>query len=130
VALKPWITFVAFRFKAPEIPSEFMEFMDEMVNKESLIQDLMSKHFEPESKMIKLPLPLGKFKGLIIRNSVFVKIESMISYMQVLKEQYKAEDHIDQLNQYMINEELPIELRYKDCLSIIVREDLDYFRRL
>ena len=128
--LKPWITFVSFRFKAAEIPSGFVEFMDEMVNKESLIQDIKNKVFEPESKLIKFPMPLGEYKGLILRNSTFVKIETMIIQLKELRERYVNEDHINQLNQFMINEELPIELRYKDCIPIIVRENLDYFREL
>jgi len=128
--LKPWISFVAFRFKAPEISSELLEFVSKMVNKELLIQDIKNKNYEPESKLIKLPMPLGECKGLILRDSTFARIENMITQLQILREQYASEDHINQLNQFMINEELPIELRYKECLPIIVREELDYFREL
>ena len=39
-------------------------------------------------------------------------------------------DYLDNLIQYFDSSDFPIQLKYKQCLPIIIREQLDYFREL
>jgi len=128
--LKPWITFVSFRFRALELKPDLLEFMEEMTNKDLLLEDIKRKNFERGSNLIKLPLPLGGFKGLIVNQSTFIKVKSILTGMEELRRIVDGGDYLDAFYQYFASSDFPIELRYKECLPIIVREHIDYFREL
>lgn len=126
----PWIKFVALRYQATEVRSDLLEFLNGMVNKETLVEDIKLKRFEPFSVMIKLPLPLGGFKGEIINSATFTKVDNMISDLKSLQTTFRDSDYLDQLNQYFSDSYFPIELKYQHCLATIVRDNLLYHKNL
>ena len=127
---KPWITYIALRYKAIDVPSDLLIFLENMINKDVLLEEIKNKNYEPKSKLIKLPLPLGRFKGVIYNCEVFSKVEKIVAGLTKLFEDNDGNDYLDKLNQYFDSSEFPIQLKYKQCLPIIVREKIDYFRTL
>jgi superfamily II DNA or RNA helicase len=127
---KPWITFVALRYRANEVPLHLQSFLENMVNKYLLEEDIKGKNYEPSSKLVKLPLPMGLYKGLILNHETFVKVQKMVNEIQELFNASENKDYLDELIQYFDSSDFPIQLKYKQCLPIIIREQLDYFMEL
>jgi superfamily II DNA or RNA helicase len=127
---KPWITFVALRYKATEVSPDLSGFLEDMVNKVVLLEEIKSKNYEPNAKLVKLPLPLGRFKGLILNCEMFAKVERIVTELKELFEASENNDCLDKTNLYFESSDFPIKLKYKPCLPIIVREQLDYFMEL
>jgi superfamily II DNA or RNA helicase len=127
---KPWITFVALRYKAIEIPLHLQSFLKNMVNKDVLIEEIKSKNYKPKSKLVKLPLPMGLYKGLILNHETFAKLQKMVDELKTLYKTNENNDYLDNLIQYFDSSDFSIQLKYKQCLPIIIREQLEYFIEL
>ena len=101
-----------------------------MVNKDLLEEDIKGNNYEPSSKLVKLPLPMGLYKGLILNHETFIKVQKMVDKIEELFNARENNDYLDDLIQYFDSSDFPIQLKYKQCLPIIIREQLDYFRKL
>ena len=53
----PWITFVAFHYREPELPEEILNFVQEMVNREDILRLIISRDFEKASYRFACPFP-------------------------------------------------------------------------
>lgn len=128
----PWVTFLALRLELPTqgLPPDFLEFTDEMVNKEAVRETLQSDSVSPDFGLAKLPLPLAGYVGVFLAPG---ELEPLIETVNRLREHSVEKDAFKQWNlstSVIGTASLPIEKRYLDALPTVVREELDYYRWL
>ena len=126
----PWIQFVSLRYKATGVRPDLLEFMNGMVNKDEISEDIIFKRFEPPSVLLKLPLPLGQFKGKIVSPKTFIKVEKLVSDLKIFQTTNKDSDYLDDLNQLINDSSFPIESKYQPCLTTIVGNNFTYSKKL
>jgi len=124
----PWITFVALNYREEEIDlhDELREFVNVMVNRDEVVELLLTKSYELGSVLIRLPLPFNSYVGKIISYPEFKRIELIISSLQNIKNNNKDKEHISLVGEVLSNSVLPIEIMYRNSLSLIVRDNIDY----
>ena len=129
-AQHPWIVFVAFHYHQPKIPLEVLEFVKDMVNKEAILEQIMSRSFEPGAHLIRLPLPLASFIGKIVTTSEFIGIDALVQKMRTLRQQKCNQDHRAELHSLLSGSIIPIELAHKASLIHIARTEDTYHLKL
>ena len=124
---RPWIGYVSFTLRERNdlLPGEIIEFMQDMINKKSILESLLEKNYEKGNILIKLPLPLKKFVGKIVTKSELVRIDQIVTDIITLKE-VNDEDHRSEVDEIIGKSSLPLELREANSLVIIARENLRY----
>jgi len=91
---------------------------------------ITQRNFEPNSYLIKLPLPLGNYVGRILNGDEFLKIKSIIDKLLALKAKKINKDHIYETQAIFWNSILPIEPLYSQSMVLIARNDIKYFYEL
>ncbi len=125
----PWISFVAFNYREKEdnLPNEWVEFIKEMVNRDEIVELLLTNNYEFGSILVRLPLPLHSYVGKIISQVEFEKIEKIVASLSEIKNAYKGQEHIGAVGGILSNSVLPVETMYRNALSLIVRDDIKYY---
>ncbi len=128
---KPWIKYVSFSLREPDdvLTDELLSFIEEMINKESIIESLLAKNYQQGDILIKLPLPLKNYIGKIINEFEFEQIDTLIKGLVALK-CTGEQDHRSQVDAIIGKSSLPLEIREANSLVIIARESLDYSIKL
>ena len=131
-ASMPWITFVAFRLRRdPRIISEDLErFLDNVVNSSALREAILRREYRPRSVLIKFPLPVNGYVGRILRDTEFGAVQETVDALTSLREQPGDERQRIQVHELLSQSVLPIPQGDIASLTLIVRNDIDYFRPL
>jgi superfamily II DNA or RNA helicase len=132
VAGAPWVTFLAMRLElaSQDLPSDLLEFTEDMFNKENVREALRADSISPEFALVKFPLPLAGSVGIFLASA---EMSALIATVDHLREHAREEDALKQWSlatSVIGTAALPIEKRYLDALPTIVRERLDYYRWL
>jgi superfamily II DNA or RNA helicase len=124
----PWITFFAlnYRKKEKDLPDDFIDFINEMVNKEDIVELILSKNYNKESILIRLPLPLGNFIGKILTKGEYSIIAEIIKSLQEIKDTKIDTNHLHDVEMILSQSILPVEIIYINSFTTIVRENLIY----
>ncbi len=128
----PWLNFVAlhFRKKQEDLPGDLLSFIQEMVNREQILEVLKDRDYEKGAILVRLPLPLGFYVGKMLTKSEFDEVNKLVVMLGELKEKKGSEDHRDAVDVVVGEAILPIEIRHSTSLITIVRESLDYYYSL
>lgn len=129
-AIKPWVVFVALHFHQPEVSPDILAFIQQMVNKDDILELVRSRAFESGSYLIRLPLPLCSFIGKIVTFSEFAAIDALIQKLRLLRQQKGSQDHRADLHALLACSIIPIELAHKDSLVAIARTEDKYHLQL
>jgi len=127
----PWITYVSFTFRASEVAlnDEILTFIKDMVNRELIIENQLSRSYEQDSVLIKLPLPLKNSVGRIVTGVEFDQIDQILKALNTVKENHDG-DHRPEVSEVIESSILPLQIRDATSLTTIVRDDLNYFLKL
>lgn len=127
----PWITYVSFSLKRLEetLSDEILLFIKDLVNRDTIIENLLSSNYEPGSVLIKLPLPLKNFVGRILVDTEFDQIDSILGALKKVKDTHDG-DHRAEVSEKIESSILPLQIRDATSLTVIVRDNLDYFIKL
>jgi hypothetical protein len=126
----PWITFVAFRFKASSLPSELLTFLEDVVNRDQMMELIKCRSFRVGDYLIKLPLPLASSIGMIVSGDAFSVLEMLIKKLVQQRDESGKEDHLPDVVGLLKSTVLPIPPMYLHSLPTVVRENTDYFYKL
>jgi hypothetical protein len=128
----PWITFIALNFRKREVDilEDLMDFIGEMVNKDDIYELLITKNYEKNSILIRLPLPLKSFVGKFITNLEFKEVEKIIEKLVETKELNGDKDHRMDVDLILRDAILPIEIKHSDSLVLIARDSVNYYMPL
>ena len=129
-ATKPWLVFVALHFRQPEVLPEVLTFVQDMVNRDDILEIVQSRSFEPGAYLIRLPLPLCSFIGKIVTPAEFAAIDALVQRLRLLRQQKGNQDHRAGLHALLAGSIIPIELAHKDSLVAIARADDKYHLQL
>ena len=58
------------------------------------------------------------------------KVEKLVSDLRSFKVNNSDSDYLDELNHFFSNSSFPIELKYQPCLTAIVGDNLNYYKKL
>lgn len=124
----PWITYVAFRYKEPgdHLSRELLDFSENMVNREHILDTIRRREFEPGSYLIRLPLPLKSYIGRIVTATELAEVDEILGRLQDVKKQQGCADHRTAVQSVLGASVLPIELSHSDSLVLIVRGNEPY----
>lgn len=123
-----WVTFVAFMYRerVQDIPKEIIEFTDQMVNKNEIIELVRTKSYAPDSYLIRLPLPLASFFGLIVSSVEMVAISKVVDSLIQIKLMQGSKDHRAAVEDILNHTVVPIEHAHLNSLTLVAREDIKY----
>lgn len=123
----PWMTFVALNYRRRDdaLPSELLIFIEEMVNREEIHEMLLNKNYQKEEYLLRLPLPLGFYIGVVVTEAAHLRIRETIDDLRIIKESGNL-DHRVQVRELLEGTVLPVEMKYSDSLVLIAREAIDY----
>ncbi len=122
----PWITFVSFQYRQSKISDEIAQFIEEMVNRDTVLESLMARDFEKGSYLIRLPLPLQSYIGKFITAKEFGALDGIIQSLRSLRISKGQVDHRSDVHKLMAESIIPIELAHKNALIQIARTDDPY----
>jgi superfamily II DNA or RNA helicase len=128
----PWITFASFRLRTEvaSIAPDLVSFTDDMLNREWVRETLRQKSYSDGYVLTKMPLPLKGAVGMFLPPAEFDAVRSTV---EALRSHQNAAEPVAQWMatvEVMGSARLPIESRYHQSFSAIVREQLDYCRQL
>jgi len=128
----PWISFIAlnYRKRVDDIPDDLLGFISEMVNKDDIRELLITRNYEKNSVLIRLPLPLKSFVGKIITNLEFKEVEKIIKNLVEIRELKGSNDHRMDVDLILRDAILPIEIKHSDSLVLIARDSVNYYMPL
>lgn len=125
-----WIRFVALRFRGNTLSEELREFIEPMVNRDQLEQELFERNFESGSQVVRFPLPLAAYFGQILTAFEFSRLEKIVDALITLKGKECNIDHRASVRDVLDASILPIDMIYRDALTTIVREADKYHIKL
>jgi superfamily II DNA or RNA helicase len=128
----PWITFVALRLElaAADLSDDLLRFTEDMNNKESVREKLRVDAISPEFALAKFPLPLSGHVGVFLSHAEMIAVIQTADALRVHRVEEDGFKQWTLATSVLGTAALPIEKRYTEALSTIVREDLDYYRWL
>jgi superfamily II DNA or RNA helicase len=126
----PWITFVAFHYRRPDLPDELLKFVADMVNQDDILELIRCRDFEEGSYLLRLPLPLKSSMGRIVTASEFGRIDSIIRRLRTLRNEKGFRDHRGEIHDLLAGSIIPIEFAHADSLILIARTDEPYCIKL
>jgi superfamily II DNA or RNA helicase len=131
-ALRDWITFISFRHRKSEdaLSDEIKQFLGDMINEEQIHEELLTRSYEAESKLVRFPLPLGQFIGRLFSAPEFEEIQSIIGQIENVKKKLLDQDHRGACTTILNDSKLPVEHSLANSLLLIVREETDYYREV
>ena len=128
----PWITFITIRYrqKEEELSIELLDFIQGMINKNDILEILVTKSYCIDAFLVELPLPLCNSIGKILPQNEFDKLENTIKRLLKLKKTDGIYDHRMRLRETLNGVISPVELGHTTSLITIVRENLEYWIKL
>lgn len=128
----PWITFIALKWQKVQnqLPEDWVEFAEDMINRNEILELFEKGSYEPGNYLIKLPLPLSNSIGKIISAREFDQIEDVVKRLEVIKSEHSHTDHRERLQSIENDTFLPIEVGFMQSIICIVRESFDFYRKL
>jgi superfamily II DNA or RNA helicase len=126
----PWITFVALRFKKPQLPPDLLVFLEDVVNREQMEELVKNRSFRPGDYLIKLPLPLASNIGMIVPGETLETLEQLMEKLRQLRDETGQEDHLPDVIGLLKKTILPVAPMYLHSLPTVVRESIDYYYKL
>jgi superfamily II DNA or RNA helicase len=132
VAAKPWITFVSFRLRRDDysLSEDLDGFIADMVNRDEIRETLLTESFTDGYYLTKLPLPLSGCTGAVLPPDEFTSIQTTVDTLRLHKSASDPSAQWRAATEILGNVTLPVENRFHQGLTSIVREDLDYYRKL
>lgn len=125
-----WIKFISFRYRSSSLPKDLLEFIESMVNREQLEEQIKTRAFRPGDYLIKLPLPLISSIGMIVSDTDFESLNATMQQLTELSENNANSDHAEEVNRVLERHALRIPPKYLSALPIIVREKIEFFFEL
>lgn len=123
----PWLTFVTMTYKSKDVISDDLSaFLEDVINKDEIIDLITSNTYEAESYLVKLPLPLMSFVGKILTLNEFEQLKCIIDRLNNIKETHKDTDHRREVDSIIADSILPIEISYCSTLYLIARDNINY----
>lgn len=122
----PWITFVALHYYQPAFPDGLLDFVQDMVNREDVLNTIKSRDFEKGSYLLRLPLPLKSTIGKIVTGSEFSAVDSIVQRLKTIRTEQGDKDHRADVYEVLAESVIPIEQAFVDSLVLIARSDEPY----
>lgn len=122
----PWIKYVAFRYKATELSSDLLAFLDDVVNKDQLANLIKSRSFRNGDYLIKLPLPLAASIGMIMSEVAFGELERLIDQLMRLRHEIGEQDHSTHVDNLLRRSVVPIPPMFVHSLPTVIRENTNF----
>lgn len=123
----PWLTFITMTYKSKDvIPDDLSAFLDDVINKDEIIDLISTNAYEADSCLVKLPLPLMSFVGKILTRNEFEQLKSVIDKLNNIKVTHKDTDHRREVDSIIADAILPIEVSYCRTLYLIARDNINY----
>lgn len=126
----PWVTFVSFQYRQSNLTDEIAQFVEEMVNRDAVVESIMARDFEKGSYLIRLPLPLQSYIGKFVTATEFGVLDAIIQNLRALRKGKGGIDHRSDVHKLLAESIIPIELAHKDALVLIARTDDPYSLQL
>jgi superfamily II DNA or RNA helicase len=131
-AARPWITFVSFNVKRSEdrLAQDLLDFVQDMINRDEIVERLITNAYEEGSVLIKLPLPLASFVGKIVPKVDFEVIHEVVRNLTEIKNKHGTVDHRLEVESILSHTVIPLEAIYHQGLATVAREEIDFSRHL
>lgn len=128
----PWLSFVTLNYKQDlnQIPLDLSEFLNDVINKEDIIEAFVAKSFEKGSSIIKLPLPLASYICKIITAKELDSIKAVVDKLNCIKSTKSHMDHRFDVDTVISSSVLPFEVMFCSSLQLIARDNLEYYYEL
>ena len=126
----PWITFVSLNHVLAELPSELLQFCDDMINQDDILNAVTTKSYEAGSQILKLPLPLASSVGKIVTNSEALAVDDAVNKLTAIKIEHGGADHHSHVDDMLGRTIFSIEHAYARSLVTIIREENSYLFNL
>ncbi len=123
----PWVTFVAlnYRIRENEIDSDLLAFVEDMINKDEVIEKVKNHDYEVGDVLLKLPQPLSHYVGLFVKASTAASFSRIVEGISALKDD-GTDDQFQRVSSALSEIVLPIEAKYTASLILIARESNQY----
>lgn len=122
----PWITFAALHYYQAAFPDGLLEFVQDMVNREDVLNAIKSRDFEKGSYLLRLPLPLKSTIGKIVTCSEFSEVDAVVQRLNKLRTEQGDKDHRTDVYRILAESVIPIEQAHVDSLVLIARSEMPY----
>jgi superfamily II DNA or RNA helicase len=126
----PWITFVALNCVLAELPSQLLEFCNDMINRDDILNAVRTKSYEAGCQVLKLPLPLASSVGKIVTTSEASAVDDAVNKLTAIKNELGGTDHHANVDDMLGRTIFPIEHAYARSLVTVVREENSYLFNL
>lgn len=128
----PWISFVAFRKHLLDkaLTEDFLCFTDDMHNKENVRESLLTDSIGESFYLLKFPLPLSGTWGVFLPPTEFEQIKSAVEQLRAIKTKSDSQNQWQAAMAVIGTTTAYVEQRHVQSLTTIVREDVDFFRRV
>lgn len=128
---KPWVTFVSLRYQEAEISEELQDFIDSLVNKESIKRSIQEITYQEGDYLVRFPLPLENYVGEIMDGERHARFAGIIEELRGLRALHREESGQREIvDKYLGGLKLPFRYGLTPSLSTIVREGIDYAIKL
>jgi superfamily II DNA or RNA helicase len=123
----PWMTICSFQFhvRDNELPPDLLGFIHDMTNSADVLGRIVNRDFDKSDVLVKMPLPLGKSHGLFVTYQTAAELQNIIGELVQIKQAIDS-DQLSQLLAFREGIVLPVEIRYFQSLTLIVRDSLPY----
>jgi superfamily II DNA or RNA helicase len=125
-----WVCFVSLRERQTSFGPELSEFLREMVNRDHIEREVTNRSYEIGARLLRFPLPLAGFLGLIVTRNEFERLFQIVSKLEALRDVSGLEDHRHKVRDLLDASILPVGLGMQSALPVIVRENIAYHMEL
>lgn len=131
-SLRPWITYfsLSYRPKVESFSDEVREFLREMVNADTIREQLTLASFSPNSYLVRFPLPVGSFLGRIVSSEEHAEIRDLVGQYECIRNTKVSEDHRPYVLSVADQSCLPVEQSLLASLATIVRYQINYSTKI
>jgi hypothetical protein len=112
------------------LTDDFLCFTDDMHNKENVRESLLTDSIGESFYLLKFPLPLSGTWGVFLPPSEFQQIRSAVEQLRAIKAESDSQNQWQAAMAVIGTTTAYVEQRHVQSLTTIVREDLDFFRRV
>ncbi len=126
----PWISFVAFRkrLSVDALTQDFLDFTEDMQNKGTIRESLLTDSIGENFLLLKFPLPLKGSWGVFLPPLEFDEIKRAVENLREISTDLENQNQWHATMAVIGTTAAPIEQRHVQSLTTVVREDIDYYR--